>query len=633
MIYLLFVIAALCVVAAVLSLLAWRSASRPGQGGPSDPALGAGLVGMRQLLESLGGSLREEHERLRSSQADSIGTFRTSQAGELTTLRQEVQAQIAGFQEQLRREVKESFAEFQTTTSAGGLELRTSLTERVGELSQRSEEARTQQAGDLRTAAEDTKKELVGFRDELARQLAEFRQDLATTTTQLREESTQSRDKSEKASVATADTLAASQRAALAAMETTMGERLGELTRQNDTSRRELADSQKSARAELQTSIKDLSAANERKLDEMRATVQEKLDATLGERLDASFKQVSSQLENVHKGLGEMQNLAQGVGSLQRTLTNVKTRGTWAELQLEALLSDVLTTGQYERQWRVNPDSNELADCAIRLPGGEDGIPVWLAIDSKFPSGPYEQLLAEYDAGDPDLIKSATKALIDAVRREAASIDSKYVKVPYTTDFAVMYLPTEGLFAEVVRQPGLIQKLRNEHRIVVAGPTTLTALLSSMSMGFRTLAIQERSSEVWKVLGQVKTQFEKSGEVWAKLEKQLGTAQKTARDAGTRHRAISSKLDAVETAPLESDFLDAITGPVVEAESILEEWAEGESDEFVREPGALIPPPAYDSSEVRQWARDNGIPVGDRGRLGDDIVQAYLDARAVAVSD
>jgi DNA recombination protein RmuC len=309
---------------------------------------------------------------------------------------------------------------------------------------------------------------------------------------------------------------------------------------------------QEQARKTIAESLEAVRRDNEAKLEQMRATVQEKLDATLGERLDASFKVVSEHLESVHKGLGEMQALAQGVGSLQRTLTNVKTRGIWGELQLQTLLSDLLTQEQYERQCRVTPDGGELADFAVRMPGGSDGQPVRLVIDAKFPMDVYDRYTEAWESGDKDAYLAAGKALEDRIVAEAKSIRSKYVHTPYTTDFAVMYLPTEGLFAEVVRRSELFHRLRQDHKVIVAGPTTLTALLGSLSLGFRSLAIQKRSSEAWTVLGKVKTEFEKSGTVWEKLVKQLETASKTAGDAGVRHRSVARSLRTVEAVPIDA---------------------------------------------------------------------------------
>lgn len=331
------------------------------------------------------------------------------------------------------------------------------------------------------------------------------------------------------------------QAAALGALKASQDLRLTELTAS-------LAAEQERARTQLGAALDVLRKDNEIKLEQIRTTVQEKLDSTLGVRLDASFKQVSDRLESVHKGLGEMQTLAQGVGSLQRTLTNVRTRGEWGELALEALLRDVLSPDQYVRQHRINPHSSDLVDFAIKMPGGDHG-PVWLGIDAKFPSDVYDRLQSALEAGDADAVKRAGKALEDRVLAEAASISSKYVAPPFTTDFAVLYLPTEGLFAEVVRRSGLVHDLRTKHKIIIAGPTTLTALLGSLSMGFRSLAIQKRSSEAWTVLGQVKTEFEKSAGVWEKIAKQLETAGTTVQSAGVRHRAISRSLRSVEAAP------------------------------------------------------------------------------------
>jgi len=318
----------------------------------------------------------------------------------------------------------------------------------------------------------------------------------------------------------------------------------------------------------LEAQLKALQEGNERKLEQMRATVDEKLQSTLEKRLGESFKQVSDRLESVHKGLGEMQSLATGVGDLKRVLTNVKTRGTWAEVQLGNLLADVLTEDQFERNAKPKPGSNEIVEFAIRLPGrDDDGGVVLLPIDSKFPQEDYQRLQEASELADVAAVEAARKALIRAIEASAKDISSKYLDPPHTTDFGILYLPTEGLYAEVLREPGLMERLQNQHRITIAGPTTLAAMLSSLRMGFRTLAIEKRSSEVWKVLAAVKTEFGKFGEVFAKVRKQLDSATKTIDDeVGTRTRVMTRKLKEVEALPGEqaADLLGLVgdTGDV-----------------------------------------------------------------------
>jgi len=304
-------------------------------------------------------------------------------------------------------------------------------------------------------------------------------------------------------------------------------------------------------RTAVDTRLAALQAGNEAKLDEMRKTVDEKLHATLEARLGESFKQVSERLEQVHRGLGEMATLATGVGDLKRVLTNVKTRGGWGEVQLESLLEQTLTAEQFSRSVMTRPGSNERVDFAIKLPGrAADGVPVWLPLDAKFPREDYERLIDASERGDIAAIEVAGRALEVAVKAQAKSIRDKYVEPPHTTDFGLMFLPTEGLYAEVLRRPGLADTLQRDYRITIAGPTTLTALLNSLQMGFKTLAIEQRSSEVWQVLGAVKTEFGKFGEVLDKVSEKLEQAQKQIEQTGVRSRAIQKQLRGVEAMPV-----------------------------------------------------------------------------------
>ena len=320
-------------------------------------------------------------------------------------------------------------------------------------------------------------------------------------------------------------------------------QRIGELTQRNEQRMVEL-------RNTLDSQLKALQADNAHKLEQMRETVDEKLQTTLNTRLDASFKLVSERLEQVQRGLGEMQQLATGVGDLKRVLTNVKNRGGWGEVQLENILEQVLIAEQYEREVRVRPESAEAVDFAIRLPGRrDDDTPVWLPVDCKFPREDYERLLDAQEQGDVEAVRTCGNQLERAIRVQAKSISEKYVVPPHTTDFAIMFLPTEGLYAEVIRRAGLVDALQREHRIVVAGPTTFTALLNSLQMGFRTLAIEQRSSEVWKLLGAVKTEFGKFATVLEKTHGQLNTVQNSIKQAGVRTRAIERQLRGVESLP------------------------------------------------------------------------------------
>ena len=293
-----------------------------------------------------------------------------------------------------------------------------------------------------------------------------------------------------------------------------------------------------------------LQEGNEKKLDQMRATVDEKLQATLETRLGESFKQVADRLEQVHKGLGEMQSLAQGVGDLKHLLTNVKTRGIFGEAQLAALLEQVFTVDQYAAQIATRPGGKNTVDFAIKLPGRSDsGEPLWLPIDAKFPNEDYERLLDAQQRADATGAEVAGKALESRIRLEAKSISDKYIEPPYTTDFAILFLPTEGLYAEVLRRPGLMESLQRDHRVVLAGPTTLLAMLNSLQMGFRTLALEKRSSEVWQVLGAVKTEFGKFGDVLAKVKSQTETVLNTLNSAEQRSRVMGKALRQVEALP------------------------------------------------------------------------------------
>jgi DNA recombination protein RmuC len=287
---------------------------------------------------------------------------------------------------------------------------------------------------------------------------------------------------------------------------------------------------------------------NTQKLEQMRQTVDEKLQGTLEQRLGASFKMVNDSLTRVHESVGEMQALATGVGDLKRILTNVKSKGTWGEVALGNILEEILSAEQYARNVEVRPRSNQRVEYAIKLPG--DGrTPVWLPVDAKYPTEDYDRVVEATERGDADAAETAARGIEARLRSAAKDICGKYVAPPHSTDFAVMFLPTEGLFAEVIRRPGLVDWLQRECHVMVAGPTTLVSLLTSLRMGFRSLAIQQRSSEVWKVLSAVKTEFEKFGGILDKVHKKLEEAQKVVKDAGVRRRAVDRKLRDVEVLP------------------------------------------------------------------------------------
>lgn len=321
-------------------------------------------------------------------------------------------------------------------------------------------------------------------------------------------------------------------------------EKLGRLAQSNEERLERL-------RATVDDRLGQMRRDNGEQLERMRVTVDEKLQGTLEKRLGESFKLVSERLEQVHQGLGEMQTLAGGVGDLKRVLSNVKLRGGWGEVQLEALLEQMLTPDQYARNVRPREESSEVVEFALKLPGkeGESDDVVWLPIDAKFPLEDYQRLIDASEAGDRVALEATSKELEKKILACAKDISDKYLHPPLTTDFAVMFLPTEGLYAEVVKRPGLMDRLQRERRVVVAGPSTFAALLNSLQMGFRTLAIQERSSEVWKLLGAVKTEFGKFGDTLDGVNKKLAQASKTMDDAARRSRAIERKLRDVEEIP------------------------------------------------------------------------------------
>src|SRR5881392_2163208 len=313
--------------------------------------------------------------------------------------------------------------------------------------------------------------------------------------------------------------------------------------------REELNKSLENVRSVVDLRLGQLKEDNAKQLDKMRATVDEKLQGTLEKRLGESFKLVSERLEKVHQGLGAMQQLASDVGGLQRVLTNVKTRGGWGEVQLGALLEQLLTPEQFDRNVQTRDESGERVDYAIKLPGEGNGAAVWLPIDAKFPMEDYQRLISAQESGDSLLTDGAMKDLEAQLRKSAKDICAKYINPPKTTDFALMFLPTEGLYAEAIRRVGLVEQVQRDCRVVFAGPTTLAALLNSLQMGFRTLAIQKRSSEVWNLLAGVKTEFAKFGDALSKVKDKLDQAASDMDKVAVRSRAITKKLRDVEELP------------------------------------------------------------------------------------
>jgi DNA recombination protein RmuC len=330
---------------------------------------------------------------------------------------------------------------------------------------------------------------------------------------------------------------------ALKRFSDTLGEQLRTMS---DTNERRLLD----VRNTVEQRLTALQADNEKKLEQMRATVDEKLHATLEARLGESFKQVAERLEQVHKGLGEMQLLAKDVGSLSRVLSNVKTRGVFGEVQLAGLLEQVFTPEQYATNVETVPGSGARVEFAVKLPGRrDDGAPLWLPIDAKFPREDYERLVEAQERADPVAVEASAKRIETQLRLEAKTIREKYVAAPHTTDFAILFVPTEGLYAEALRRAGLVEALQREHKVMLAGPTTLLATLNSLQMGFRTLALEKRSAEVWEVLGAVKTEFQSFSAVLAKTKKKLDEASNTIDQAQTRSNVMTRRLKSVEALP------------------------------------------------------------------------------------
>ncbi len=398
-----------------------------------------------------------------------------------------------------------------------------------------------------RALRDEVARSAAGTRTELAQTLATFQQTLLAQQGDVARTQNEQIDSFRTQLAATqqhqADTLGRAgeqQSVALKRFSETLIEQLRALSQSNDQRMAEV-------RTTVEQRLNAIQIDNEKKLEQMRMTVDEKLHATLEQRLGESFKQVADRLEQVHRGLGEMQGLAKDVGSLSRVLSNVKTRGNFGEVQLGSLLEEVFTAEQFGRNVETVPGSNARVDFALRLPGRrDDGAPLWLPIDAKFPREDYERLLDAQERADPIAAEIAAKAIELRLRAEAKSIREKYIAAPHTADFGILFVPTEGLYAEALRRPGLVEALQRDHKIMLAGPTTLLATLNSLQMGFRTLALEKRSAEVWEVLGAVKTEFGKFGEVLAKTKKKLDEASNTIDQAQTRTNQMTRKLRSVE---------------------------------------------------------------------------------------
>jgi DNA recombination protein RmuC len=392
----------------------------------------------------------------------------------------------------------------------------------------------------------------------LERAMRELREELARGRSEAGEEARRDRGEQGEAMARLAQSLGQQ----LMQLGGAQGERLEAFARQLGQVTQNLDQRFEQLRGVVDQRLQVMQADNAKKLEDMRRTVDEKLHQTLEQRLGESFRIVSERLEQVQRGLGEMHALAQGVGDLKRVLTNVKTRGTWGEVQLGTLLEQVLTAEQYAANVATRPGSGERVEFAIRLPGGADGLPVWLPIDAKFPLEDYQRLLDAQERADPVAVAAASKALDNRLRDEAKTIRAKYIEPPHTTDFAVLYLPVEGLYAEALRIAGLSDVMQRDYRITLAGPTTLAAMLNSLQMGFRTLAIEKRSSEVWTLLGAVKHEFEQFGDALAHTRKKLNEAANSISKAETRSRVLGRKLRDVEALPGEA--AEALLGPPVD---------------------------------------------------------------------
>ncbi len=454
------------------------------------------------LRKQSGGDAQLQASQMLLTQLQTLQTLQTQsqQAQERTerSLREQVQSTAQA----TRQELSGNFTQFQQTLAAQLTSVATLQNNQIDTFSQ----------------------QLVKLNETNAQQLEQMRQALTVQGQTAREE----------------------QSLSLKRFADTLNQTLSSMTESNAQRMLEI-------RSTLEQKIQQLQADNAGKLEEMRKTVDEKLHATLEQRLGESFKQVSDRLEKVHQGLGEMQQLAIGVGDLKRVLTNVKTRGTWGEVQLEMVLEQMLTPEQYAKNVETVPNSGERVEFAIKLPGKDDErAPVWMPIDAKFPKEQYERLLDAAERADADGVAQAGKELERMIRNEAKTIAEKYLSPPLTTDFAILFLPTEGLYAEVMRRPGLADELQRLHRVTISGPSTLSALLNSLQMGFRTLVLEKRSSEVWQVLGAVKTEFSKFGDVLTATKNALVKAADNIDKAEVRTRQMNRKLKLVEALPTDT---------------------------------------------------------------------------------
>lgn len=497
---------------------------------------------------------KEAREELARIQREGTGSL-AQQLASAENIQREQLSLISGRIDALGEANQVALDRVRTAVDTGLKEMRAANDERLGEIRSTLDQsvkelqaATEKQLGDTRTGLDGRLKEL---RESNEKALGEMRGIIDARIKELREGNEKILGEMRKEVSDGLKQAADSISKVLGDMSNTQREQLqamtGQLKEHADGNLRSL----EAIRTALDARVKELQASNEEKLEQMRKTVDEKLHDTLERRLGESFKLVSDRLDTVHKGLGEMQTLATGVGDLKRVLTNVKARGGWAELQLGALLEQTLTPEQYEKNVAVTPGGSERVEFAIKLPGskGDPNTPLWLAIDSKFPQEDYARLQHAAERADPDAVKEATDGLLRAVRLAAKDIHDKYINPPHTLDMAVMYLATEGLFSEVMRQPGFVEELQTKYRVMVTGPANLTALLTTLRLGFQTLAIEKRASDVWRVLGAVKTEFGKFGDMLDKVKNHLGKATKTIEEGGVRTRAMERQLREVEKLP------------------------------------------------------------------------------------
>lgn len=528
-----------------------------------------------QQVATLSTSVGERVTELQRTTADSLAASRKVVDEKLGQTLEEARSgrtELTNAFNAFEGKLEQRFSSFDVSLAARFEALQAALTGRLDTSSKALMDLLTQAQTDAANARTEISQALTKFRTEMtehlgtvAQETGKSRQALADSATAFEARIQERFEALTTATRGTLDSLKSDITSQLGVMSTAMKEQLegnGNQIRNQFSTLQDAVGQQLAAMAQgsqtnseqLRTTMNERLAAiqkdNTEKLEEMRRTVDEKLHATLEQRLGDSFKLVSERLEQVHAGLGEMKSLAGSVGDLKRVMTNVRTRGTWGEVQLGAIMESLLTAEQFARNVKTVPGSNDLVEFAVRMPGKSDDTPVWLPLDSKYPVEHYQRLLDAHETIDKAVIQQAAGAFEASIRAEAKKISSKYVSPPHTTDFAILFLPTEGLFAEVARIPGLVEALQNEHRVVVAGPTTLAAMLNSLRLGFRTLAIEKRSSEVWGILGSVKTEFQKFGDIVDATKKSIDAAAKKFDEVGVRTRAVQRKLRDVQELPV-----------------------------------------------------------------------------------